>query len=114
MKTSEQIRAYLLDAVDHALRRPMMYHSSPESMEECFALIDDLLAFMAGDAHSPYTEYLVEQGFGAMRFTTRLPGAGQAEGDRFRAFAQFFAAYLMASPHYQRSTRPDSERTDHA
>ena len=116
MQTGAQISAYLLDSVELALRRPAMYHGSPKSMEECFFLLDDLLAFIAGNQRGLYAEYLVEQGYQAARFTTFPPGdgSGRVGTERFAAFVAFCTAYMKISPNFRRDAMPDPEEADHA
>lgn len=110
MKTGEQIRAYLLDFVANAMLRPAMYHGSPESMEECFMLVDNVLAQITGDEFGLYGEYLMERGYGAARFTDPSRAVGAAGLDeRFGEFGRFFATYMNTSANYRRDATPDSK-----
>ena len=108
MKTVAAIRGYLLDRQANAMRRPAMYHASPESMEDCFFLLDDLLASIGDNEPGSYTDFLVEHGFQAARFTDQ-PADGKGVSERFDELVRFLAAYMATAANFRPVAQPDME-----
>src|ERR1035438_3410077 len=96
MKTPDEIVMFIDSLERHMLRRPSMYTSSPESLEDQLQLLESLRLFVVSDkpdssVTSAYREYAQRVGkSGAMSFT------GKRRNEIWHEFCQFFNGYLKS------------------
>jgi hypothetical protein len=107
MRSSDEILKYIDDFYNHALERPFMYASSPQSLEETLITLEKLREFIVSDRPDQCTEktgyeaFLLNQGYGVSQFTSNYyPSRSLTDHDKrvFRDLSDFWKKYLAGRP----------------
>ena len=103
MKTPEETVEYIDHWIANSLDRPEMYASSPIALEEMVSLLESLRSFILEQEPSepwrlpsPYSAYLVAQGYGSGCFTSKNESHG------FEGLVAFLRQYLITQNRTQR------------
>src|SRR5262249_33734508 len=99
MKSPEQIVAYIDTHIHYAItRRPWMYASTPEALEEVLSALDTVRYFIlfAPEAEFPvhepsYSTYLSRNGYGVAGFCTRYRERSERAVENRELFAELAA-----------------------
>jgi len=103
MRTTEDVLNYIETLIGYSLERPEMYAPNPIALENALMVLDDLAAFILSQDGNPsvvyrsaYSGFLMERGFGASRFTSRLPDDADqfSTRDKFKPLCDFWLEYL--------------------
>ena len=105
MKSSQQIVDHIDRYISYALERPQNYARDAIDLEYKLYLLDHIRQYAIADDNaeldhirSPYAEYLHEQNYGALTFTTAKhpPELEISDGklSEFREFIDFWRGYL--------------------
>jgi hypothetical protein len=103
MHTSKEILEFIDNMIDAMLKRPKMYASTPETLEEILTYFDIIRYFILSEANSEaaleskYADFLRDRGYNAMTFTAaaRFPKPLTNEDlDLFQETSAFFKEYI--------------------
>ena len=105
MKSSQQIVDHIDRYISYALERPQNYARDAIDLEYKLYLLDHIRQYAIADddagldhIRSPYAEYLGEQNYGVMTFTTAKhppePEISAEKLSEFREFTDFWQGYL--------------------
>lgn len=107
MNTIDKILQYIDDYYRYARLRPPMYFSTPDCYEDVVFSFENLRDFIL-DSENPltcprhsYSDFLLANGFGSARFTTRYkeshPEGTYNDDDFFKAYSEFLMEYLKCN-----------------
>jgi hypothetical protein len=106
MKSPQDTIDFINDFYRHVLDRPHMYSRNPQSLEETLMMVDQIREFILSDADDEdagkgkrYATFLLANGFGASRFTSRhYPSHVVSDHDKriYQDLCEFWRKYLAS------------------
>jgi hypothetical protein len=101
MKSSEEIKKYIISYIIDTMECPAMCFSSPNAMEGTFWHLDNIISYINENGANSYRDYLGDQGFQASDFTSYLENREKwSTSEMFKEFSEFFKEYMKQSMNY--------------
>lgn len=101
MKTALEVVGFIDEYVFHSLKRPAMYASSPQALEDILSFCDGLRNYIMevprdfmGDECTSYSSFLQSKGYGAGTFTDPKKNEGLTNSQVFKNLASHYEEYL--------------------
>lgn len=101
MKNAIEIVNYIDEYVFHCLKRPAMYASTPQALEDILRVCDEIRDFamevnevFLGEGCTSFSQFLLSKGFGRQTFTNAKENEGLSDFQMFNNLAEIYSAYL--------------------
>ena len=101
MRTALEIVNFIDEYVFHCLKRPAMYASTPQALEDVLDLCDFIRNYImeveevsVGDGCTSFRSFLLSKGYGVGLFSTAKENEGLSNSQVFIKLARKFEEYL--------------------
>ena len=101
MKNAIEIVNYIDEYVFHCLKRPAMYASSPQALEDILSFCDEIRNFamevnevFLGEGCTSFRQFLKSKGFEAQAFTNAKENQGLNDFEMFNKLVKIYSEYL--------------------